>query len=276
MQRYLDVRRRLYFLILATALVLLIYWNILDHPQPSLEYDVGNIAGISLLESKWYYSIILLVCLLPVIAISITGRKPFIRKWLLAIASAMITSIFFLPWDILFSRISIWGFNDKYLIGIEILDLPLEEWLFFLVVPFCCIMIYEKVSTSERPQIPYRSVNMYTSFTIAICILILVTYPTQWYTASVAILGMCLASGLRATVPKYRLLDYYHAFFWCLIPFLLIDGMLTGLITSEPVVLYNRGEITGHRIFSIPVEDMIYCYGLLMINFVVYRRLRRD
>ena len=273
MQRLHHVRRRFYYLILATSLVLLLYWNILEAPDPTLDFDVRNLFSVELLETNWLYFIILSICFLPVFVFSLASKQPFLQKWKYALLTSILTSIFFIPWDILFTRITIWGFNEKYLSGYNLLFLPVEEWLFFLIIPFCCLMIYDKVRSSGRSNMPYRSVNMYTSFVIVICILLLVTYPKEWYTSSASIVGMCLASGLRATVPKNRLLDYYHAFVWCIIPFLLIDGMLTGLFTIEPIVLYNPLEITTVRIFSIPIEDLIYCYGLLMLSFVVYERI---
>ena len=57
-----------------------------------------------------------------------------------------------------------------------------------------------------------------------------------------------------------------------LIPFLLINGFLTGSFTQEPVVIYNPDEILGIRILNIPVEDSIYNMLMLLIVVFFYER----
>ncbi len=48
-----------------------------------------------------------------------------------------------------------------------------------------------------------------------------------------------------------------------LIPFLIVNGLLTGTGLDEPVVIYNSNEITGIRFFTIPLED--FFFGMLMV-----------
>ena len=51
--------------------------------------------------------------------------------------------LIFIPWDAYFSFEGIWWFNPKYTSGINLLYLPIEEWAFFIVIPFCCVFLYE-------------------------------------------------------------------------------------------------------------------------------------
>jgi lycopene cyclase domain-containing protein len=48
-----------------------------------------------------------------------------------------------------------------------------------------------------------------------------------------------------------------------MIPFLIVNGILTGTGLEKPVVRYNPNEMIGLRLLSIPVEDVFY--GLLML-----------
>jgi lycopene cyclase domain-containing protein len=48
-----------------------------------------------------------------------------------------------------------------------------------------------------------------------------------------------------------------------MIPFLIVNGILTGTGLEQPVVWYNPNEMIGLRLLSIPVEDVFY--GLLML-----------
>jgi lycopene cyclase domain-containing protein len=55
-----------------------------------------------------------------------------------------------------------------------------------------------------------------------------------------------------------------------LIPFIVVNGALT----SFPVVWYNNAENLGIRIFTIPVEDLIYLMGLLLPAINIYQWLQ--
>ncbi|TDL99172.1 MAG: hypothetical protein C4K58_07775 [Flavobacteriaceae bacterium] len=60
-----------------------------------------------------------------------------------------------------------------------------------------------------------------------------------------------------------------------LIPFVLVNGILTGAISPEPVVWYSPKEIIGIRCITIPIEDFAYCFSLLFLNLWVFERLRK-
>ena len=56
------------------------------------------------------------------------------------------------------------------------------------------------------------------------------------------------------------------------LPFLLINGALTGNFTKYPVVNYNATEIIGFRLTTIPIEDSMYNLLMLLIVVSVYEK----
>ncbi|MFM7727525.1 MAG: lycopene cyclase domain-containing protein, partial [Flavobacteriales bacterium] len=63
---------------------------------------------------------------------------------------------------------------------------------------------------------------------------------------------------------------FYRSYLVCLIPFLLVNGLLTSL----PVVTYNDLENLGIRIHTIPVEDTQYTLLLLLMNVTLFEHFR--
>ena len=56
-----------------------------------------------------------------------------------------------------------------------------------------------------------------------------------------------------------------------LIPFVCVNGLLTGLGLAEPVVQYNNAEILGIRLLTIPIEDIFYGFELFLLNIFFFR-----
>jgi len=51
--------------------------------------------------------------------------------------------VVFGAWDVFATWRAHWYFDPQGIIGFKIINLPLEEWLFFIVIPFCCIFTWE-------------------------------------------------------------------------------------------------------------------------------------
>ena len=62
----------------------------------------------------------------------------------------------FIVWDIYFTFLKVWGFNNDYLLGINIFNLPLEECLFFICIPFSCIFTYHVVLTLSKNKSDFK------------------------------------------------------------------------------------------------------------------------
>lgn len=205
------------------------------------------------------------------IVLSFDKRVKFFKSWKYIFPGLALSGFLFLFWDYLFTVYGVWSFNPDYIIGIYILNLPLEEILFFVTVPFACIFIYECLNYYVKKDF-LRGISSYITYLlILISVLLLFFYHDRVYTLiTFALLTAVLIVaefGLRA---KF-LSRFYLAFLVSLLPFYAVNGLLT----SIPVVIYNDAENIGLRVGTIPFEDHFYSLAMLMINVLWFEYFRK-
>ncbi|MBK9076995.1 MAG: lycopene cyclase domain-containing protein [Flavobacteriales bacterium] len=94
------------------------------------------------MERFTYLALDLFTLSFPLIR-SFEPRILYWRKWRGLFTGIGVMAVVFLIWDAIFTANGVWGFTPRYLTGPHIARLPLEEVLFFLVVPYSCTFIYE-------------------------------------------------------------------------------------------------------------------------------------
>ena len=58
---------------------------------------------------------------------------------------AAVVVVYGLFWDVFATWRGHWHFDPSGVWGLQIINLPLEEWLFFVVIPFCCLFTWEAI-----------------------------------------------------------------------------------------------------------------------------------
>jgi lycopene beta-cyclase len=56
----------------------------------------------------------------------------------------------FAGWDLVGQARGDWWYASRYLTGFRLAGLPIEEWLFFLVVPVCALLTFEAFGYPSR------------------------------------------------------------------------------------------------------------------------------
>lgn len=211
-----------------------------------------------------------LTLLFPLL-LSFDSRVHFYRKWGHALAAIFPVGLFFIVWDYWFTIQGVWGFNHAYLTGLEYWQLPIEEWLFFLTVPFACIFIYEVVICYTRRAL-FPLAGQWIATTLGAVLIILATlFSDQLYTTiTFNLAGLLLLINSVWYRPPY-LGSFFVAYLIHLIPF----GVVNGILTAYPVVVYNNAENFGLRLGTIPLEDTIYSMLLLLMNINLYERFKQ-
>ena len=206
---------------------------------------------------------------------SFEGRISFYKKWPVLLLSVVITTIPFIIWDIFFSHIGVWGFNANYLIGIELLGLPLEEWMFFFCIPYACIfMHYSLTFLFPNWQLSKRLVRALSFFLILTFFLVAIMYYDRWYTTiNYGLAAIVLSIAYKSNT--LLLQKFYITFLVMLIPFFVINGVLTGFGIEHQIVWYNDDENLGIRMITIPIEDMTYAFTLILSSLMLMDFLPR-
>ena len=75
---------------------------------------------------------------------------------------------------------------------------------------------------------------------------------------------------------RTHLQGFYASFILILIPFFIVNGILTGSFIETPIVSYNNLENLGIRLFTIPVEDIGYAFSMLFGNLMIFETLKKD
>lgn len=203
-------------------------------------------------------------------------KLKFYKYWKSLTISIIISMLIFIPWDVIFTANGIWGFNDTYFLGIMLFHLPIEEWLFFICIPYACVFTHYALLY----YFPNLKLKLSTTKTISYLLLILFVIISiynynKWYT----FINFSLAVVLIVLVVNKNielLSKYYLTFLVMLIPFFIVNGILTGSFIDEEVVWYNNSENLNIRLFTIPIEDTVYAFSLILINLYIISSLKKN
>lgn len=198
----------------------------------------------------------------------------FIRFWKPFFLAIISVGLFFIIWDIYFAYQNVWGFNDDYLIGIRWFKLPLEEWLFFLLIPYASNFIHY----SLEYFFPKLELSKKATQGISIILFVVSLGVFTWnldkiYTAS--------SFGLFALLMLFQMLfqwkyarRFYLSFIVIYIPFFFVNSALTGSYSEKPVVFYDDAENLGIRVGTMPLEDSFYCFSMLYGSVLLFEYFR--
>jgi lycopene cyclase domain-containing protein len=225
---------------------------------------------------NWHYlylSLNIFAISIP-LAASFYPKHNFSKKWRYLAPAILLPGAFFIAWDIWFTEMGIWGFNERYLTGITLFNLPLEEWLFFITIPYACVFTYEALKYLVKKDLFGSMAKGISYFLIGFLTLLAILHFGKWYT-TITFLLLALYLLFHVVLFKRAFLGrFYFAFLFILVPFFLINGILTGSFIEEQVVWYNENHFMGLRLGTIPFEDTFYGMLLLLLNISTFEWLQ--
>lgn len=222
------------------------------------------------LENYTYLLINLGAIFVPLV-VGFTRKFDFNRFFKAYTPAILIPALIFIIWDIYFTSEGIWGFTDRYLLGIDILGLPLEEILFFICIPFACLFTYFCIRKYINVS---NELGIYLSFLIIFMAIIgMYFFYEQRYTSSTCLSLIIVHLIARKVLKNQHTTVFFMMYVLTLVPFFIVNGLLTGTGLEEQVVWYNDTQNLSIRVGTIPIEDFFYGMSLLLSNVILFEKL---
>lgn len=214
---------------------------------------------------SFYLALNLSIIIIPFL-FSFEKKLKFYKKTPAVLFSILTVSPFYILWDISATSSGDWNFNKEYVGHINIFNLPLEEILFFITVPYACIFIYETVNYYFKK----RLISFRKEFYLFVALMFAgnsLFFSDKNYTGIVLLvcaIFFLISSYFYKDILKSNL--YWITIIISFIPFLIFNYLLTSL----PVLIYNIEEIWGIRIITIPLEDFLYSFSMISFWLMTY------
>jgi len=178
------------------------------------------------------------------------------------IPAIIFSGAIFLIWDNRFSQIGIWTYNPEYLSGKEILNLPWERWLYYLIISWVSLFVYEWVKI-KFGELKYDNVSL------AICLVLFVLFGLVAFFSRQKLYSFftffLLAIYFGYTIFRNRfkshLTSFYISFLILLIPYFILSVILVKL----PVISYNSQYTLQFRLLQLPLENLV---GFFLLHFI--------
>jgi len=202
-------------------------------------------------------------------------RIKFYKEWSAFWPANLIIAFLFICWDMLYTHIGVWGFNDQYTLGLKLFNLPIEEILFFICIPYASIFTYHCFKLFYAKAVTLFS---YQAISLVLFVGLTITgfvFISKLYTSITFFILALLIADISIIGKEKWMAHFYFMFLVILLPFFIVNGILTGTGLEQPVVWYNNSENMGIRILTIPFEDIFYGMLLLMLNAFAFENFRK-
>ncbi|HEY8893700.1 MAG TPA: lycopene cyclase domain-containing protein, partial [Niastella sp.] len=151
-------------------------------------------------------------------------------------AGNLIASACFITWDVLFTGQKVWGFNYAYTFGFKLFNLPVEEVMFFVFIPFACVFTYYCLNKFYKITWPLRVEKAVVIVSSILLLIVGITNLDKAYTSASSISTAGLLLTLEFVLKEKWLTKFLSIYPLLLIPFFIVNGILTGTGLHQPVV----------------------------------------
>lgn len=222
------------------------------------------------------YSLVLFFTAIICFVASFDRRLRFDRHFGAFIKAAVLVAIPFIAWDVWFTAKGVWWFNTDYTLGIVIAGLPLEEWLFFICIPFSCVFTYYCLDKFYKMEWLSGFNNLIVFVTVIVCSVVALLLYDKIYTLVTAIATILTLIYLHFIVRAKWISKASFVFSVLMLGFFPVNGVLTGFGLESPIVNYNPNNFLGIRMITIPIEDAVYGYTQFLLVLYFFKLFSKN
>ncbi|MCU0424868.1 MAG: lycopene cyclase domain-containing protein [Candidatus Kapabacteria bacterium] len=209
---------------------------------------------------KFEYLLFNLIVIAGPFAYSFEKTINFRQYWREALFGIFGSLIVYVAWDSAVTNRH-WYFNAPYMLDFRLLKLPIEEWLFFITVPYACLFVREVLTLVVKDsgfirQLEWVRAGMFALLPIGV----LVFQSGKEYTGLVLIAFGVIAFLDRQLRTNTLLQTRTYVFLASVIGFTFVFNMY---LTARPLLIYAPAYQLDFRVITIPIED--FGYGLTHI-----------
>lgn len=220
------------------------------------------------------YALVLFLTVIICFIASFDRRIRFDRHFPAFIKAGLLVAIPFIAWDVWFTARGVWWFNTDYTLGLVIAGLPLEEWLFFICIPFSCVFTYFCFDKFFKLDGLAGFNNMIVFMSVVVCAVVALLHYDKIYTLVTAVSTLATLIYLHFIARSSWLGKASLVFTVLMLGFFPVNGVLTGTGLENPIVNYNPGDFLGIRLGTIPIEDAVYGYTQFLLVLYFFKRFQ--
>lgn len=220
------------------------------------------------------YSLILFFTIIICLTASFDNRIQFNHQFGSFLKASILVAIPFVAWDVWFTAYGVWWFNTNYTLGISFFGLPLEEFLFFICIPFSCVFTYYTIDKYYKWEVLSSFNNLLVFVSIIILSVAGLLHTDKIYTLITAIVTILTLIYLHFIAKVDWLTKASLVFTLLMVGFFSVNGVLTGSFIENPVVNYNPKDFLGIRVFTIPIEDAVYGYSQFLLVLYFFKKFQ--
>jgi lycopene cyclase domain-containing protein len=183
----------------------------------------------------------------------------------------LLAAIPFIIWDISVAGTH-WYYNDAYTMGIHFLGLPIEEWFFFISVPYACLFTWEMITRRIKDSRPVNKSVILASAVLFIIAGLVFSLLGKLYTA-LALSALGLVALFDQTFGA-GILNFTRTYLFVVVV-IVFTFVFNGYLTGRPIVLYNEQYQLGIRLFTTPIEDFGFGLGLLLLAVTLFEKFKK-
>jgi lycopene cyclase domain-containing protein len=143
-----------------------------------------------------------------------------------------------------------------------------------LAIPFCSLFTHFAILYLKPDLKLSKKITQILAITFLLISVVLVSlnHNKSYTFVNYSALSIVLLIGLFFHIELLQ--QFFISFIIILIPFFIVNGILTGAITPSPVVWYDNAENLGIRMVTIPIEDIGYGFTMLFGNLMLFEKFK--